>query len=80
METQDLSNIKLLYETKYISEANRYLELGWILHATNKTCYDPVYSRDDQTLHYVLAWNKDDPPAYPKDEYQFSTIPDQNEE
>ena len=58
--------VKKIHEATSYQDANDYLSVGWILISTYKTCYDPIAFPDHQTIHYVLAWAKEDKPSYPK--------------
>lgn len=66
MSESDLEKVKEVYETIHWETANKYIKLGWILLDKYKTTYDPEVFYDHQTLHFVLAWTKDDDPQHPK--------------
>lgn len=68
--TYVLASIRRLEDTRHVvpltdpQQVNQYLELGWRLidkFVTAST--DP--DRRDEILHYVIAWQTDDPPMWP---------------
>lgn len=65
-----LASIQRLEDTRLVvpltdpNVVNEYLELGWRLidkYVTAST--DPA--RRDELLHYIVAWQTDDPPMWP---------------
>lgn len=68
----DISMAKQVFETTSYKEVNRYLASGWVLIETYKTCYDPQLFPNEQSVNYVLAWNKEGEPVKPDSEYELS--------
>lgn len=65
-----LASVRRLEDTKEIilltepDEVNEYLSVGWKLidkHVTASDCGDQRH----ETLHFVLAWQSEEPPARP---------------
>ncbi len=65
-----LASVRRLDDTRQVmmlsdaAAVNEYLELGWKLidkHVTASS--DP--ERRDETLHFIVAWQSDDPPQRP---------------
>ncbi len=72
-----LASVRRLEDTRQVKpltdpeQLNRYLELGWRLidkYVTSSS--DP--DRRDERLHYVVAWQTDDPPMHPGQAPGFS--------
>ncbi len=55
---------QLVHETEYSGETNVFLEAGWDLLTTYVTEYGEPYKRHE-TIHYVLAWQKEAEPKIP---------------
>lgn len=65
-----LASVRRLEDTRQVKPLadpdllNRYLELGWKLIDKYVTASSNPDRRDEQ-LHYIVAWQTDDPPMYP---------------
>ncbi len=65
-----LASVRRLEDTRKlitlvdVEEVNNYLALGWKL-IDKHVAAAQTGERRDETLHFVLAWQSDDPPAQP---------------
>jgi hypothetical protein len=65
-----LASVRRLEDTRQVAvfidpdEVNAHLSLGWKLIDKHVRSADPAEGRHE-TLHFVLAWQSDDPPARP---------------
>lgn len=55
----ELSNIGYIHETLNREHVNELLSRNWILLSVYKTCYDPEYFKEHQTVHYVVACHRE---------------------
>lgn len=53
-EKFDLSDVVRVFESRYSTEVNRYLKLGWVLLST----YSDHYSEHGYAPRYCLGWPK----------------------
>lgn len=58
-----LCDVKQVVDLTEIVTVNKYLEAGWVLVDTYRTCWSDEVR--DETLHYVLGWPSSEPPMYP---------------
>jgi hypothetical protein len=76
-----LASVRRLEDTRQVialsdpDDVNEYLAVGWKLidkHVTASKASD----RRDETLHFVLAWQSDEPPARPGSTSELTTALD----
>ncbi len=80
-----LASVRRLEDTRAVvdltepDEVNQYLGLGWKLIDKRLSACESA-ERRDEVLHYVLAWQSDEPPAQPGSTPRvakiFDTTPD----
>lgn len=76
-----LASVRRLEDTQQLlaltdlDEVNGYLKIGWKLIDKHATADDSGSARHE-TMHYILAWQRDEPPARPGFSPEFLEEPE----
>lgn len=52
-------NIKFMLDLESLDKVNNYIQKGWVLIDTYTTSYDPEYSKNHLTMHYIIGATDD---------------------
>lgn len=67
-----LANVKQIFETSKWEEANKYLDLGWLLlDVYHQACDTFGPGLNHQTIYYSLGWCKESEPVVPEKEHRY---------
>lgn len=61
---RSLEDTRELLSLRDVDEVNAHLQIGWRLIDKYVTAQEPGAGRNE-TIHFILAWQSEEPPAYP---------------